>query len=267
MSDGGAPHIVVERSGAVMTIALNRPERRNAMSDEMYVRLADAWDEAAEDAAVRVVVVTGAGGAFSSGADLNAMAAASTGDDWGTRLADDPDLLWRALLRHRTLTKPIVAAVEGPAVAGGTELLQGTDVRIAGATAYFGLPEARWGIVPMAGSTVRLRRQVPYARAMDMLLTGRFVSAAEALEMGLVSRVVDEGTALSVALDVAETIAANGPVAVQGIVRSVMATAGLPEEQALEVEMEIGRDVMASEDAREGPRAFAEGRSPRFRGC
>jgi enoyl-CoA hydratase len=261
-----APHVLVERRNAVMVVTLNRPERRNAMSDELYVRLAGAWAEAQADDDVRVVVVTGAGGAFSSGADLRAMAGEGGNDEWSAAVQADPDVIWRALLRHRVLEKPVVAAVEGAAVAGGTEILQGTDVRIAGRSAFFGLPEVRWGIIPMAGSTVRLRRQIPYARAMELLLTGRFMPAQEAYDVGLVSRVVDDGRALEEALEVADTIAANGPLAVRGILRSVRSTEGLPEADALRIEEAIGIEVMATEDCKEGPRAFAERRAPVFKG-
>src|SRR2546427_8957327 len=125
-------------------------------------------------------------------------------------MAADPDLHWKALLRHYHLRKPLIAAVEGYAVAGGTEIIQATDIRVAGESATFGVFEARRGLFPLGGSTVRLVRQIPYARAMDILLTGRPVAAAEALEIGLVSKVVADGAALDAALEIAATVAANG---------------------------------------------------------
>jgi enoyl-CoA hydratase len=164
------------------------------------------------------------------------------------------------------LKKPLVAAVEGYAVAGGTEILQATDVRIAGATAQLGIMEAKRGLFPLGGSTVRLQRQIPYTMAMDLLLTGRRISANEALRIGLVGRVVPEGQALEEALTVAREIAQNGPVAVQAIKRSVLETADLPMKDALARELEIGWPVFRSEDAKEGPRAFAEKRKPEFKG-
>src|SRR5262249_4771895 len=154
-------------------------------------------------------------------------------DEWTARFKQAPDLHWKALLRHYRLKKPLIAAVEGYAVAGGTEILQATDIRIAGASAQFGVTEVVRGVFPLGGSTVRLRRQIPYTVAMDLLLTGRHVSAEEALRIGLIGRVVPDGQALAEALRVAETIAANGPLAVQAVKRSVQETEGLPEAEAM----------------------------------
>jgi enoyl-CoA hydratase len=162
--------------------------------------------------------------------------------------------------------KPLIAAVEGTAVAGGTEILQGTDIRIAGAGAKLGVAEAKWGLFPLGGSTVRLRRQIPYTMAMDLLLTGRHITADEALRIGLIGRIVPDGQALEEARKVAEQIAANGPLAVQAIKRSVIETEGLPEKEALAKELEIGWPILATEDAKEGPRAFMEKRKPDFKG-
>lgn len=262
-----APHLLVERDGPVVTVTMNRPERRNAFSIEMLVRMVDAWREIDEDPEVRCAILTGAGGTFCAGADLKAMAAGHPGDDhWRRRAEEDSDLHWKALLRHHRLQKPLVAAVEGFAVAGGTEILQATDVRVAAETAVFGVTEATRGLFPLGGSTVRLRRQIPYTLAAELLLTGRRVPAEEARAMGLVGHVVPEGRALETAREIAGRIAANGPLAVQAILRSLRETEGLPEAEALRREAEIGLPVFASEDAREGPRAFAEKREPVYRG-
>ncbi len=260
------PHVLFEKEGHVAIVTMNRPEARNAFGAEMLVRLADAWERVDGDPDIRVAILTGAGGHFCAGSDLKAMAGGWTADEWSERFKKDPDLHWKALLRHYRLKKPLIAAVEGTAVAGGTEILQGTDIRVAGASAKLGVAEARWGLFPLGGSTVRLRRQIPYTIAMELLLTGRHVTAEEALRFGLVGRVVPDGQALPEARNLAEQIAANGPLAVQAIKRSVVETEGLPEKEALAKELEIGWPILSTEDAKEGPRAFAEKRKPVFKG-
>jgi enoyl-CoA hydratase len=258
-------HLLVERDGHVVTVTMNRPEARNALDLEMLAGLADAWVAIDADPDVRVAILTGAGGHFCSGSDLKQMHKPPD-DEWAARYAADPDLHWKAFLRHYRLKKPLVAAVEGYAIAGGTEILQATDIRVAGRSAKFGVSEVRWGLFPLGGSTVRLRRQIPYAHAMDILLTGRHVGAEEALQIGLISRIVDDGQALAEARRIADQIAANGPFAVQSIKKSVQDTEGLPEAEALKIELELGWKVFNSEDAKEGPRAFAEKRKPEFKG-
>jgi enoyl-CoA hydratase len=257
-------HLDFARHGAVAVVTMNRPEARNALSLPMLVGMADAWQEIDADDAIRCAVLTGAGGTFCSGMDLKSMTSPES-DAYQHRRRDDPDLHWKALLRHYQLRKPLVAAVEGWAVAGGTEILQATDIRVAADSAKFGVFEARRGLFPLGGSTVRLRRQIPYAHAMDILLTGREVSAEEALRIGLVSRVVREGRALAEAMAIADTICANGPLAVEAIKRSVRETEGVPEGEALQIELEIGSPIFATEDAKEGQRAFAEKRAPQYR--
>jgi enoyl-CoA hydratase len=261
-----SPHLIVERDGHVVTLTMNRPEARNALGAEMLVRLADAWEMVDGDPEVRVVILTGAAGHFSSGADLKSMAGGYADDEWTARFKKDPELHWKSFLRSYRLRKPLIAAVEGTALAGGTEILQATDIRIAGESARFGITEARWGLFPLGGSTVRLRRQIPYTQAMEMLLTGKTLTAAEAHRIGLIGRVVADGAALGEARKVAEQIAQNGPLAVQAIKRSVQETEGLPEEEALKRELAIGWPILATEDAKEGPRAFAEKRKPDFKG-
>jgi enoyl-CoA hydratase len=259
------PHALIERRGHVLVLTLNRPHARNALSGPMMAIMRDAWDQVDSDPGIRVAVLTGAGGAFCAGADLKAMAAAPPGDSMRTPGTDLSRI--DALLKGRRLVKPLIAAVEGPAIAGGTEILQATDIRIAGESARFGISEARWGLFPLGGSAVRLARQIPYAAAVDLLLTGRHISAAEALRIGLIGEVVPDGQALTRALEVAERVAANGPVAVQAILRTIRETEGMAENDALAVEARIGAAVFASADAKEGPRAFAEKRAPRFTGA
>jgi enoyl-CoA hydratase len=258
--------LTVERVGHVVVVTMNRPQARNAFTPEMLQGMADAWQLVDGDPDVRVAVLTGAGGTFCAGADLKAMRAQQGGDPDAQRIRDGAEIAWRGMLRHHRLTKPLVAAVEGFAVAGGTEILLATDIRIAAESARFGLAEVTRGLFPLGGSTVRLRRQIPYTRAMEILLTGETLTAAEAAAIGLVGRVVPDGEALAEAVRTAEKIARNGPLAVQAILRSVRATEGLAEDDALKVELETGIPVFASEDAREGTRAFAERREPRFTG-
>jgi len=260
----GTEHLTVERDGAVVVLTMNRPEAKNALSPGMLVGMADAWAEIDADDAVRCAVLTGAGGDFCTGMDLKAFAAGGDENPYADRFAADPDLHWRALLRHYRLRKPLIAAVEGYAVAGGTEILQATDIRVAGKGATFGIFEARRGLFPLGGSTVRLRRQIPYTVAMDLLLTGRAVTAEEAKEIGLIGYVVPKGKALDKALEIAGQIAANGPIAVEAIKRSVRETEGLTEEEGLKIELEIGWPVFATEDAKEGTKAFAEKREANF---
>ena len=258
------PHALIERRGHVLIVTMNRPRARNALSGPMMALMRQAWDEVDADPDVRVAVLTGAGGAFCAGADLKAMTAAPPGDSFGQGGMDLSVI--DALLKGRRLTKPLIAAVEGAAIAGGTEILQATDIRIAGQGARFGVSEARWGLFPLGGSAVRLVRQIPYAMAADILLTGRHLTAGEALRIGLIGEVVPDGQALARALEVADQIAANGPLAVQAILRTIRATEGMPENEAFAVESRIGMEVFMSADAKEGPRAFAEKRRPVFKG-
>jgi enoyl-CoA hydratase len=261
---GEAPHALVERRGHVLIVTMNRPHARNALSGPMLAIMREAWDETDSNPDIRVCVLTGAGGAFCAGADLKAMTSAHPGDTFRSGGWDMSTL--EPLLKGRRLRKPLIAAVEGPAIAGGTEILQATDLRVAGESARFGVSEARWGLFPIGGSAVRLPRQIPYTVAADLLLTGRHITAAEALRIGLIGHVVPDGQALAKALELADVIAANGPVAVQAILRTIRETEGMAENDAFGVEAKIGMEVFASEDAKEGPRAFAEKRAPLFRG-
>jgi enoyl-CoA hydratase/carnithine racemase len=263
-SEPDQPHALIERRGHVLILTMNRPKARNALSGPMMALMRQAWDQVDADPDIRVAVLTGAGGAFCAGADLVAMTTAPPGDSFEESGMDLSVI--DALLKGRRLTKPLIAAVEGAAIAGGTEILQATDIRIAGASARFGVSEARWGLFPLGGSAVRLVRQIPYAIAADLLLTGRHIGAEEALRIGLIGEVVPDGQALARALEVAEMIAANGPIAVQAILRTIRLTEGMAEDEAFGIESQIGMEVFRSADAKEGPRAFAEKRKPEFTG-
>ena len=255
-------HCLVEKRGHVLIVTMNRPEARNALSGPMLAGMTAAWNQVDSDPEIRVAILTGAGGTFCAGADLKAMTSSHPSDS-----ARSMDLsVIESLLKGRRLTKPLIAAVEGAAIAGGTEILQATDIRVAGESAKFGVSEPRWGLFPLGGSAVRLVRQIPYTVAADLLLTGRHIRAAEAKEIGLIGHVVPDGTALDKALELAETIAANGPLAVQAILRTIRETEGMHENDAFRIDAKLGMAVFQSEDAKEGPRAFTEKRTPHFRG-
>jgi enoyl-CoA hydratase len=258
------PHCLVEQEGHTLVVTMNRPEARNALSGEMMDIMREAWDRVNTDESIRVAILTGAGGAFCAGADLKAMTSRHPGDSFeggGWDLS-----VIKPLLKGFRLTKPLIAAVEGPAIAGGTEILQATDIRVAGESARFGVSEPRWGLYPLGGSAVRLPRQIPYTVAVDLLLTGRHIKAPEAKEIGLVGHVVPDGTALDKAREIAALIAANGPLAVQAILRTIRDTEGMHEEDAFKLDAKVGAPVFSSNDAKEGPRAFAEKRAPVFTG-
>ncbi len=172
MSSISTEHLTFEREGATAIVTMNRPEAKNALSLPMLVGMKDAWEEIDANDDIRCAILTGAGGTFCAGMDLKAMGNADA-EKYQPRMAEDPDLHWKALLRHYDVRKPLIAAVEGWAVAGGTEILQATHIRVAGEGAVFGVFEAKRGLFPLGGSTVRLRRQIPYTVAMDLLLTAR----------------------------------------------------------------------------------------------
>jgi enoyl-CoA hydratase/carnithine racemase len=262
--------VLTERDGHTLVVTLNRPHRLNAMTMTMFALLERAWKDAAEDDDIRTIILTGAEGNFSSGMDLRSLAGDSDEDDAlpedeiATMLAEDVDFIYRGLLKTYQPPKPVIAAVEGNAIAGGTEILQGTDIRVAGEGATFGVSEARWSLYPMGGSAVRLRRQIPYTIAAEILLTGKHLSAAEALEIGLIGHVVETGGALAKAKEIAGVINDNGPLAVEAILRTLRETETMSEAEAFEHESSYGMAVMASEDSKAGPRAFKEKRTPNF---
>jgi len=263
------PAVLVEREDHLLVVTLNRPEKRNAVNSEVMCRLYDAWVELDRDEDLRAAILTGRGETFCAGMDLaeiGKLRSGVTDNPWLERVRAEPQVIYGAWLKTYRPTKPVILAAEGFARAGGTEILQGTDIRVAGESARFGVTEVQRGLFPMAGSTVRLRRQIPYAVAAEMLLAGEDLTAGRAWELGLVNHVVPDGQALTKAREIGLRIAANGPLAVQGILATLRETETLPEAEAFEIEQRHGMRVMSSEDAAEGPRAFLEKRAPRFRG-
>ncbi len=261
-----------ETDGAIATVTLNRPKARNALTPEMLCRLADAFDAYEADDTLRALIITGAGElAFCSGGDLGSTIPLLTGarepvDEWDRRVLDDAAVMATSSLRERPGTKPIIAAINGACMAGGFELLLGTDIRIAADHARFALPEAARGVIPFAGAIARLPRQIPYCAAMHLMLTGEPIDAAEALRIGLVNQCVTPDQVMAVARAIADRIAANAPVSVREIKRVAIAGSGMPLAQAYRFEDEARSHVLSTEDAAEGPRAFMEKRPPRFLG-
>ena len=248
--------VVVERRGAVQVITINRPQARNALDAAVARGVADAVDELDASDGLRAGVLTGAGGFFSAGMDLKAFLRGET-----------PAIEGRGLCGI-TITpprKPMIAAVEGGALAGGFELVLACDLVVAGRTARFGVPEVARSLVAAGGAALLLPQRVPRAVAPELLLTGEPIDAERAAAVGLVNRVVDEGTALDAAVDLATTIAANGPLAVAATKRIVQSAPSWTPEEAWARQDEIVLPVFASEDAREGSTAFAERRPPVWR--
>ncbi len=267
------PVVDYEVRDGVAIVTLNRPEARNAMSPEVMCRLYDAWQEVKRDDGVRVAVLTGAGDkAFCAGADLARLIplmskSREPEDEWDRRyLANDDDLGNKASLRIHDVDKPIIAACNGHAIAGGMELVQGTDIRVAAEGAMFGVQEVKWALFPAGGSTVRLPAQLPYAVAMELLLTGSLIDAQRAREIGFVNYVVPFEQVLPKALEIAALIAANGPLAVRAIKSAARALLGLPEQEAMRAESRLSAPIFASQDAVEGPKAFLEKRKPNYQG-
>jgi enoyl-CoA hydratase len=263
------PVVIVEKDGHILTVTLNRPEKRNAVNSEVMCRLYDAWVQLDEDDDLRVGILTGNGNTFCAGMDLSEIGKLGSGNpenQWMERVMKEPAVIYGAWLKTYRPTKPVILAAEGFARAGGTEILQGTDIRVAGESAMFGVTEVQRGLFPMAGSAVRLRRQIGYAVAAEMLLAGEDLPARRAFELGLVNHVVPDGQALAKAREIANRIASNGPLAVKAILATLRSTETLPEEEAFAIEQALGMKVMSSEDAREGPRAFLEKREPVFKG-
>jgi enoyl-CoA hydratase len=264
--------IAFEKHGHQAWITLNRPAHKNMLNGEMFVELADAWKEARQDDNIRVVVLTAAGDEdFCCGGDLTEVIPLWTGAKQAEtalekRLQSDVLIADKIMLKDEPFYKPVIAAINGRALGGGTELLQATDIRIAAEHAVFALPEPKVGIVPGAGSMVRLARQLPWAHAMKILLGGEPISAEEALSMGLISEVVKAADLQSRAQHYADNICRQAPLALQAIKRTALETHTLPWADAFHFEMEQAGAVMMSKDAREGPRAFRDKRRPEFLG-
>lgn len=255
--------------GHIATVTLNREEARNAVNPEVAVRLADAWHAVRDDDNVRVAILTGTGSAFCAGADLGQLIPLISGareaeNEYDERVLAQPDIFECAFLRSFDPVKPVIAACNGHAIAGGMEMTQGTDIRVAVPAARFGVQEVKWAIFPAGGSTVRLPHQLPHAKAMELLLTGDLITADEALALGFLNYVTADPMAK--ARELADKIAANGPIAVQAIRKSARACLGMEELAALKLESEISAPVFKTEDAQEGPRAFMEKRSPVYKG-
>jgi enoyl-CoA hydratase len=262
------PHLKFERDGHVVVLTMNNPRKRNALTPSMIELMAQAWDEIDGNDDIRVAILTGEGSSYCVGGDL--------ADGWMVRKSSDDDdkpqrerngsIITDGLLLSRSLAKPLIAAVNGACLGGGCEMLQQTDIRIAEEQAVFGLPEAKWGMIAGAGSTVRLKRQIPYTKAMEMILTGEPLTATEAYHFGLVGHVVPQGKSLDQAREIAAVVAANGPLAVRNAKASILASGWLDEEDARKIEQRFVVEVMRSDDAKEGLAAFSGKRAPRFTG-
>jgi enoyl-CoA hydratase len=266
------PALIFEKRNQIAYLTMNRPEVHNSLNPEMLVRLAEAWKEIERDEEIRATIVTGAGKvAFSAGADLGRLIplftrARQPEDEWDRKLLAERKTGDVALLRGYNVDKPVIAAVNGFCIAGGMEFIQATDLRVASENASFGLQEVKWAIIPAAGSLARLQRQMPYCKAMEILLTGNRIDAAEAWRLGLINYVVPQDRLIEKAEELAATIAQNGPLAVRKIKEAVRRCSGRPYEEAFRIENELAAEVMKSEDAKEGPRSFMEKRKPNYKG-
>src|SRR5437899_8603956 len=257
----------------VATITIDRPETRNALDMYHFRDLAAAWRRFKDDDEIWVAIITGVDDAFMSGADLKTfipqvtdlqkqIAAGEVKEIDGCRLSDGT----YAVLRNVKIYKPIIAAVGGPCVAGGMEMLGGIDIRSATPSATFGVMEPARGLFAGGGTTVRLPRQLAFPAAMEFLLTAERFPASRALELGLINEIVPEDELLERAIDWAHRITANAPLAVQATKESVLRCLALELEAAYDLEQEISSKVFQSEDAKEGPKAFAEKRQPVWQG-
>ena len=264
--------IIYEKDDRIAYITINRPEQKNSLDPETVVKLFETWKDYENDENLRAAIITGAGNdAFCSGGDLALLIPLLTGKrkpetDADFKIVNDPMIIMKVIFKGYELYKPIVAAVNGFCIAGGMEMLQALDIRVASENAVFSIQEVKWGLFPGAGSTVRLPRQIPYCKAMEILLTGGKIDAQEAYRIGLINRVVPEEKLMDTAREYAETLADNGPLAVRTIKESIITNLGRPLEEAFTRETELAARVLMSKDAREGPIAFKEKRKPNFTG-
>lgn len=251
--------ILKQTDGYVALVKLNRPEVLNALSVELMDQLIAALEEFDRDPNIYVIVIAGSEKAFAAGADIGDMADASVLD------MHNKNSLAR-WLRIKAIRKPIIAAVSGFALGGGCELAMHCDIIVASESAQFGQPEINLGIMPGAGGTQRLTRAIGKFRAMDMILTGRFITAQEAFDAGLVSRVVAKEQFLAEAMRLARQLASKPPIALRLAKDAVLAVDEMPLSAGLEYERRVFYSLFATDDQKEGMRAFLEKRKPRFKG-
>jgi enoyl-CoA hydratase len=257
------PAVIYEKKEHIAIVTMNRKDALNAMDDEMMEQLSDAWMDIRDDRNIWAAIITGAGKtAFSVGGDLKTFLPKITEADLRDLQSDTRPL--NAVLRGFDLWKPVIAAVNGFCFGGGLEMLLGTDIRVASENAVFAVMEPTWALFPGGGTTVRLPRQIPYARAMEMLLTANQVTAQEAYDVGLINKVVTHEELMPTAMAYAEKLCSNGPLAVQAIKESVLR--GLALDAAYSIERLQSWIIFDTEDAKEGPKAFMEGRKPEWKG-
>lgn len=245
--------LLVEQRGRVLVLTLNRPRARNAISLELATALADALDDLDARDDLSVAVLTGAGSTFCAGMDLKGFSRGEIPIVEGKGFAG---------LVERPPRKPLIAAVAGYALGGGFEIALACDLIVADTTATFGLPETKRGLTAAAGGLLRLAQRIPYHRAMELVLTGRMMPAAEAERYGLLTSVADEGTALEAALALAEGIAQNAPLALQASKRVIQESPDWPLHEKFARQWPIVDPIRKSRDAKEGAQAFAEKRAP-----
>jgi enoyl-CoA hydratase len=255
--ENGEPILRTEVRGNVLIITLNRPHAKHAFNRALAVGLSQTLDHFDDTPELSVAVLTGSGGTFSSGQDLKALLKNDRGHD---------EKRGGFGIMKRPPDKPIIAAVEGYAVAGGFELALSTDLIVAASDAKFGLPEVKRSLVAVGGALFRLPRRIPYHMVMEMALTGELYSADRMRELGLINRIVPPGGALDGALALAATIAENGPLALRATKQILFASNAWTDEQGWSEQMKYASVAFKSEDAKEGPRAFAEKRKPVWRG-